>query len=330
MQFEVKRREFITLLGGAAAAWPFAARAQQPAAIRRIAILDSAGREAEPRIAAFRQQLDNLGLHDRRNVQIEIRRGEGDINQARNFAAELAATKPDIFFATNTQMVQLIQAKTRSIPIVFVNVPDPVGSGLVASFAHPGGNVTGFTNFDSAMGGKWLELLKDVAPNLKRVAVILQAGNPTGPGFLKIIEAAAPAFAVQVKAASLSDGPSIDTAIEAFAQEPEGGLIVIASALAAIFRDRIIALAARTRLPAIYPYSEFPAAGGLMSYGINQTIFYREAAVYVDRILKGEKPGDLPVQTPTKIEFVINLKTAKALGIKISDNLLSFADAVIE
>jgi putative tryptophan/tyrosine transport system substrate-binding protein len=330
MAIHIRRRELLVTLGGVAVAWPFSARAQQPAAIRRIAILDSAGREAEPRIAAFRQRLDNLGWHDRRNVQIEIRRGEGDINQARNFAAELAAMKPDIFFATNTQMVQLIQAKTGSIPIVFVNVPDPVGSGLVASFAHPGGNITGFTNFDSAMAGKWLELLKDVAPNLKRVAVILQAGNPTGPGFLKTIEAAAPTFAVQVKPASLSDGPSIDAAIEAFAQEPEGGLIVIASALTAIFRDRIIALAARTRLPAIYPYSEFTAAGGLMSYGINQAIFYQEAAVYVDRILKGEKPGDLPVQTPTKIEFVINLKVAKSLGIKVSDNLLSLADEVIE
>jgi putative ABC transport system substrate-binding protein len=330
MQFEVERREFITLLGGAAAAWPFATRAQQLAAIRRIAVLDSAGREAEPRIAAFRQRLDGLGWHDRRNVLIEIRRGEIDTNQARNFAAELAAMDPDIFFATNTQMVQLIQAKTRSIPIVFVNVPDPVGSGLVASFAHPGGNVTGFTNFDSAMAGKWLELLKDVAPNLKRVAVILQAGNPTGPPFLKTIEAAAPTFAMQVKPVSLSDGPSIDAAIEAFAQEPEGGLIVIASALAAAFRDRIIALAARTRLPAIYPYSEFTAAGGLMSYGIDQPNFYQEAAVYVDRILKGEKPGDLPVQTPTKTEFVINLKTAKALGLRIPDAFSMLANEVIE
>jgi putative ABC transport system substrate-binding protein len=271
-----------------------------------------------------------LGWHDGRNAQIEIRRGESDISRARNFAAELAAMKPDIFFATNTQMVQLIQAITRSIPIVFVNVPDPVGSGLVASFAHPGGNVTGFTNFDPAMGGKWLELLKDVAPNLKRVAVILQAGNPTGPGFLKMIEAAAPTFAVQVRPASLSDGPSIDAAIEAFAQESDGGLIVIASALTTVFRDRIIALAARTRLPAIYPYSEFTAAGGLMSYGLDRTIFYQQAAAYVDRILRGAKPGDLPVQTPTKIEFVVNLKTAKALGLRIPETFLMLANEVIE
>jgi putative ABC transport system substrate-binding protein len=238
--------------------------------------------------------------------------------------------KPDIFFATNTQMVQLIQAKTRSIPIVFVNVPDPVGSGLVASFAHPGGNVTGFTNFDPAMGGKWLELLKDVAPNLKRVAVILQAGNPTAAGFLQMIEAAAPTFAVEVKPASLSDGPSIDAAVEAFAQEPEGGLVVTASALTAVFRDRIIALAARTRLPAIYPYSEFPAAGALMSYGIDRKYYYEEAAAYVDRILKGEKPGDLPVQAPIRYQLVINLKTAKALGFEIPPTLLARADEVIE
>ncbi len=326
----MRRREFITLLGSVAAVWPLSARAQQPGTMRRIAILDSAGREAEPHIAAFRHRLNGLGWHDGRNVQIETRHGESDINQARNFAAQLAAMKPDIFFATNTQMVQLIQAETRGIPIVFVNVPDPVGSGLVASFARPGGNVTGFTNFDPAMGGKWLEVLKDVAPNLKRVAVILQAGNPTAAGFLQMIEAAAPTFAVQVKPASLSDGPSIDAAVEAFAQEPEGGLVVTASALAAVFRDRIIALAARTRLPAIYPYSEFPAAGALMSYGIDRKAYYEEAAAYVDRILKGEKPGDLPVQAPTRYELVVNLKTAKALGLEIPPTLLARADEVIE
>jgi putative tryptophan/tyrosine transport system substrate-binding protein len=327
----IRRREFITLLGGAAAVtWPIATLAQGPGVVRRIAILDSAGRDTEPHIAAFRQRLDGLGWHEGRNVQIEVRHGESDINRARNFAAELAAMKPDIFLATNTQMVQLIQAKTRSIPIVFVNVPDPVGSGLVASFARPSANVTGFTNFDPAMGGKWLELPKDVAPNVKRVAVILQAGNPTAPGFLKMIEAAAPTFAVQVKPASLSDGPSIDAAVEAFAQEPDGGLVVTASALAAVFRDRIIASAARTRLPAMYPYSEFPAAGALMSYGIDRKVYYQEAAAYVDRILRGEKPGDLPVQAPTKYELVLNLKTAKALDLEVPPTLLARADEVIE
>jgi putative ABC transport system substrate-binding protein len=329
MPTSIARRKFIASISGAVV-WPLSSRAQGPGAVRRIAILDSAGREAEPHIAAFRQRLDGLGWHEGRNVQIEVRHGESDVNRARNFAAELAAMKPDIFLATNTQMVQLIQAKTRSIPIVFVNVPDPVGSGLVASFAHPGANVTGFTNFDSAMGGKWLELLKDVAPNLKRVAVILQAGNPTAPGFLKMIEAAAPTFAVQVKPASLSDGPSIDAAVEAFAQEPDGGLVVTASALAAVFRDRIIAAAARTRLPAMYPYSEFPAAGALMSYGIDRKVYYQEAAAYVDRILKGEKPGDLPVQAPTKYELVVNLKTAKALGLTIREAFLMLVNEVIE
>jgi putative ABC transport system substrate-binding protein len=325
----MKRREFIALVG-CAAVWPMAAHAQQPDTVRRIAILDSAGRETESSLAAFRQRLDALGWHDGRNVRIEHRQIESDINRARNFAAELAAMKPDVFLATNTQMVQLIQAETRSIAIVFVNVPDPVGSGLVASFGHPGGNVTGFTNFDPAMAGKWLELLKDVAPNLKRVAVILQAGNPTAAGFLKMIEAAAPTFAVQVKPASLSDGPSIDAAVETFAKEPEGGLVVTASALAAVFRDRIIALAARMRLPAIYPYSDFPAAGALMSYGVDRKIYYREAAEYVDRILKGEKPGDLPVQAPTKYELVVNLKTAKVLGLNVPLGLSAAADELIE
>jgi putative tryptophan/tyrosine transport system substrate-binding protein len=227
-------------------------------------------------------------------------------------------------------MVQLILAKTGNIPIVFVNVPDPIGSGLIASFARPGGNATGFTNFEPSIAGKWLEFLKDVAPGLNRIAVILQAGNPTAAGYQKAIEAAAPTFAVKVSPASLRDGPSIDAAVETFALEPGGGLIVPPSALSVDYRDRIIALAAQYRLPAMYPYNEFTSAGGLISYGLDQSIPFQEAASYVDRILKGEKAGDLPVQAPTKFELVVNLKTAKTLGLTIPQSMLLLADDVIE
>jgi putative ABC transport system substrate-binding protein len=326
----MRRREFIKMIGGATAAWPLAASSQQVERMWRIAILASGSREDEPGIAAFRQRLDGLGWHEGRNIQIEIRRAESDINRARGYAAELVAMMPNVFLATNTQMVQLVQAETNSTPIVFVQVPDPLGSGFVESFAHPGGNITGFTNFDASMGGKWLELLKDVAPNIKRVCVILQDGNPTAAGYLKMIEAAAPTFAVKVKLASLRDGPSIDAAVEAFAREPEGGLIVPPSALITVFGERIIALAAQNRLPAVYPYSEFATAGGLMSYGLNRTISFQEAAAYVDRILKGDKPRNLPVQTPANFELVVNLKTAKALGLTIHEPFLLSANHVIE
>lgn len=252
------------------------------------------------------------------------------MSRARGYAAELFEMTPDVFLATNTQMVQVIQEKTRSIPIVFVQVPDPVGSGFVESLARPGGNVTGFTNFDSSMGGKWVQLLKDVAPDLTRVAVLLQAGNPTAPAFLKTIEAAAPLFGIQVSPAIQSNGPGIDLAISSFANEPNGGLIAVPSALLILHRDQVIALAQQRRLPAIYPYSEFAAAGGLMSYGIDRKVLYEQAASYVDRILKGQKLSDLPVQTPTKFEFVVNLKTAKALGLKISDSFLLAANEIIE
>jgi putative ABC transport system substrate-binding protein len=326
----MRRREFISLIGGAAAAWPLTARAQQSERMRRVAILASGGADDALNITVFKLALDRLGWHEGRNIQIEFRLAEGDVDHARGYARELVAITPNVFFATNTQMVQMIQAKTRTIPIVFVSVPDPVGSGLTVSLAHPSGNVTGFTNFDPSMGGKWLQLLKDVRPDLKHVAVILQAGNPTAAAYAKAVEAAAQAFALQVSAASLSDGPSIDAAIEAFAREPGGGLVVPPSALAAVYQDRIIALAAQSRLPAVYPYSEFAAAGGLMSYGLDRTIVYQQAASYVDRILKGENASDLPVPTPTKFELVVNLKTAKALGLPISESFLLLANKVIE
>ena len=327
----MRRREFISLLSGAAVAWPLAALAQQSERIRRVAILASGGADEALNITIFKLALDRLGWHEGRNIQIEFRLAEGDVDHARGYPTELVAITPNVFFATNTQMVQMIQAKTRTVPIVFVSVPDPVGSGLTVSFAHPSGNITGFTNFDPSMGGKWLQLLKEVRPDLKHVAVILQAGNPTAAAYAKAVEAAAQAFALQVSAASLSDGPSIDAAIEAFAREPGGGLVVLPpSALAAVYQERIIALAAQSRLPAVYPYSEFAAAGGLMSYGLDRTIVYQQAASYVDRILKGETAGDLPIQTPTKFELVVNLKTAKALGLTISESFLLLANKVIE
>jgi putative ABC transport system substrate-binding protein len=326
----MRRREFITLLAGAAVAWPVVVRAQQPERMRRVAILAAGGAEDAPHVAAFRRALDGLGWHEGRNIQIELRWAEADIDHARGHVVELMATTPDVFFVTNTQMVQIVQATTRTIPIVFVSVPDPIGSGLAVSFASPGGNVTGFTNFDPSMGGKWLGLLKDVRPDLKRVAVILQAGNPTAAGYLKMVETTAQAFALQVNAVSLSNGPSIDAAVEAFGREPGGGLVVPPSALATVYRERIIALAAQNRLPAIYPYSEFAAAGGLMSYGLDRTIVYQQAASYVDRILKGEKANGLPIQTPTKFELVVNLKTAKALELTIPESFLLLADEVIE
>ena len=325
---DLRRREVITLIGGLAATWPVAVRGQQLERTQLVGVLMSD--QDEVGVNAFRQELDALATRDGRPIRVEVRYSSSDISLARKAAAELFAMTPDIFLANNTQMTQLISEKTHSIPIVFVQVPDPIGSGFVASFARPGGNLTGFTNFDPSMGGKWLELLKDVSPRLASIAVILQKGNPTAPPFLKAIEDAAPSFSVRVTPFSLSDGPEIDAAINSFAPEPNGGLIVLPSAFASFHRDKLVAIAARSRLPAIYPLNEFAAAGGLMSYGFDRKNFFQQAASYVHRILKGDKPGDLPVQTPTKFQFVINLKTAHALGIKISANVLSLADEVIE
>jgi putative ABC transport system substrate-binding protein len=326
----MKRREFIALVGGVAGVWPLAARAQQAASqARLIAVLES-GDERESGERVFRTRLAELGWQEGRNVKFEIRRGQSDIAQASRFAEELVAMKPDIFIATNTQMVRLIIAKTRDIPVVFTAVPDPIGSGLLTNFAHPEGNVTGFTNFEPSVAGKWLEFLKDVAPGVARVAIILQAENPTSAGYEKAIESAAPSFAVQVSPASLRDGTSIDGAIETFAREPNGAVIVAPSALATTNSDRIVVAAARHKLPAIHPYSEFTKAGGLMSYGFDRDILLEQAASYVSRILKGAHPGDLPVQRPTKYDLAINLKTAKALGLTVSRDLLLVADEVIE
>jgi ABC-type uncharacterized transport system substrate-binding protein len=326
----MRRREFIKTITGAAA-WPWAARAQQQSAsqLHIIAILSSVSINKDEE-RAFRDRLAELGWQEGRNVRYEIRASQSDIEQSRRFAAELVAMHADVILADNSQMTQLVLERTRNIPVVFIAVPDPIGTGLVASFARPGGTATGFTNFEPSIGGKWLEFLKGAMPDLKHALVILHAKNPTASEYEKAIAASAPRFSVEVMPAVLSDGPGIDTAIAKFAHDGGGGLIVPSSALSVFNKDRIIALAAQYRLPAMYPYSEFATAGGLMSYGITRTTYYREAASYVARILKGEKPADLPVQAPNNFQLVINLTTAKALGLVIPASLLSLADELIE
>ena len=331
----MRRREFITLIGGAAAAWPLAAGAQQGERMRRIGVLigsagDADDTDVQERLAAFQQGLQQLGWTDGRNVQIEYRWGAGDADRIRRFAAELVALAPDVILATGTSTAGVLQQATRTVPIVFVNVADPVGAGFVDSLARPGGNVTGFLNFEYGLAGKWLELLKQIAPGVTRVAVIRDPPTSAGIGQFGAIQAVAPSFGMELTPVNLRDAGEIERAVAAFARAPNGGLIVTGSALATLHRDLIIALAAKHRLPAVYSVPLFVADGGLISYGADLVDQYRRAAGYVDRILKGEKPADLPVQAPTKYELVINLKTAKALGLDMPPTLLARADEVIE
>jgi putative ABC transport system substrate-binding protein len=327
------RREFIRLLGGAAAAWPLAARAQQGAHMRRIGVLMNLGEsdpEGQARIAAFREGLGKLGWTEGRELQIEYRWFAGDPDRARAYAAELVKIKPDVIFAGTTPSLAALQPETRSVPIVFAQIGDPVGAGFVASLARPGGNITGFANFEYAIGAKWLELLKQIAPQVTRVAIIYDPTNSEAKDYLPVIETAARSFGVQVSISVVRNAAEIERAIEEFAREPNGGLIPLPSPLMAVRRDLIISLAKRHRLPNVYAYRYYPISGGLASYGIDNIDLYRRAASYVDRILKGEKPGDLPVQQPTKFELVINLKTAKALGLDPPISLLARTDEVIE
>ena len=328
----MKRRAFLALLGGAAT-WPLAARAQQPDRMRRIGVLvnlASDDAEAQARLAAFHQGLQQLGWTVGRNVQIDYRWGAGNADRIRKFAAELVALAPDVILSTGSPSVAALQQATRTVPVVFVTVVDPVSSGFVDSLARPGGNITGFHLYEYSIAGKWLELLKDVAPNMIRAAVIRDAALTAGGGQLGVIQAVAPSVGVEVTPINVRDGSEIERAITAFAHSPNGGLIVTGSALVGIHRHLIIALAARHKLPAVYVERTYVAAGGLISYGSDFLDQYRRAASYVDRILKGEKPADLPVQQPTKYELVINLKTAKALGLDIPPTLLARADEVIE
>ena len=327
----MKRREFITLLGGAAA-WPLAARAQQPDRMRRIGVfmnLASDDAEGQARNAAFLQGLQEAGWAVGRNVRIEYRWGAGDPELFRRYAAELVALAPDVILASGASMYALQQV-TREVPIVFVQVPDPVGAGIVLSMARPGRNATGFTPFEYGVSAKWLELLKEIAPRVTRAAVVRDPAIPTGTGQLGAIQSVAPSFGVDLSPVGVRDVRVIEGTVAAFARGSNGGLIVTASALAVVHREVIITLATRYKLPAVFFLRSFVTDGGLISYGPDSMDQFRRAAGYVDRILKGEKPADLPVQAPTKYELVINLKTARALGLDVPPTLLARADEVIE
>jgi putative ABC transport system substrate-binding protein len=329
----MRRREVITLLSGAAA-WPHAARAQQAERVRRVAMLTTANDELDISDApskVFAEALAKLGWIAGRNIIVDRRpSGVGDDRLVRGYAADAVAAAPDIIVCPGTQVTAILQQQTRTIPIVFVNVSDPVGSGLVASFAHPGGNITGFTNMETSFASRWLGLLKDVAPSVSKVLVLYYPDNPTWRGYLPPIEAAAQALGVSIGATQVADIGEITRGIEAFAREPSAGMVVLPSGLMNANRDTIPRLAARYRLPAMYPVKFFAVSGGLAAYGSEFNEPYRRAAQYVDLILRGTKPSDLPVQAPTKFELVINLKTARALGLTIAPAVLAIADEVIE
>jgi putative tryptophan/tyrosine transport system substrate-binding protein len=328
----MKRREVITLLGGAAA-WPLAAHAQQPERMRRIGVLipyAADDPEGQARTAAFLQGLQQLGWTEGRNVRIDYRWSAGDADRARRYAAELVALAPDVILASGTSTVGPLLQATRTVPIVFPVIGDPVGAGFVDSLARPGGNATGFMSREYSLSGKWLELLKEIAPSVTRVAVLRDAALSVGPVQFGVIQAVAPSLRVEVNPINLRDAGEIERAIAAFAGSPNGGLILTGGATSLLHSDLIITLAARHKLPAVYPYRHIVTGGGLIFYGANFYDQYRRAAGYVDRILKGEKPADLPVQAPTKFQLAINLKTAKALGLTVPPTLLARADEVIE
>jgi putative ABC transport system substrate-binding protein len=329
----MRRREFITLVGGAAATWPLVARAQQPQPMRRIGVLNNLSEddpEGRERMAAFLQSLQQLGWSDGRNVKIDYRWGANDADRVRRYAAELVALAPDVILTAGTLSVAVLQQATRTVPIVFGSVIDPVGAGFVETLARPGGNITGFTVFEYGISPKWLELLKQIAPHVTRAAVLRDPTVASGTGQLGAIQGAAPSFGIELRPIDLRDAGDIERSVAAFARTSNGGLIVTGSALAASHRDLIVKLAARYRLPAVYPARYFVSSGGLISYGPDRVEQYHGAAGYVDRILKGEKPADLPVQAPTKYELAINLKAAKALGLIVPPSLPAQADAVIE
>jgi len=329
----MKRREFINLLGGTAAAWPLTVHAQPPERTRRIGVLMPLAAddpEGQTRLGALLQGLQQFGWTIGRNLRVEYRWGAGNVGAMRKYAAELVALTPDVLVAPGTTPVGPMLEATRTVPIVFVHVVDPVGAGFVSSLARPGGNATGFIQFEYGIGGKWLELLKQIVPGLMHVAVIRDAAVSSGIGQFGAIQSAAPPLGVEVSPINVRNDDEIARDLSAFAASPNGGLIVTASAAAAVHRDFIVSAAARYKLRAVYFDRHFATAGGLISYGPDLVDQYRQAAGYVDRILKGERPADLPVQAPTKYELVINLNTAKALDINIPPSLLARADEVIE
>jgi putative tryptophan/tyrosine transport system substrate-binding protein len=327
----MRRRDFIAALGGATA-WPVSARAQQGERVRRIGIMAGAQETASWRdgVTAFRQALEQAGWSDGRNVRFEVRFGAGDRAKMRGQARELVALPVDVILVGGSAPLAQVLEVTRSVPIVFVNVADPVGGGFVETLARPGGNATGFMPFEYGLSGKWLELLKEMAPGMTRAAVLRDPSLPAGIGQFAIIQAAAPSVGVQISLINLREPAEIEGGIANYARAGAGGMIVTSSVLSAVNRELIIAQAARHKLPATYPNRPFVVAGGLMSYGADLLDHYRRAAGYADRILKGEKPADLPVQAPTKYELVINLKTAKALGLDVPPSVLARADEVIE
>ena len=329
----IRRRTFISLLGGAAAAWPLAARAQQGERMRRVGVLmplaagDPVG---QTRITAFAQSLAHLAWIDSRNVRIDVRWSAGSITDTRKYAAELVALAPDVILTTGSATVPPLLQAADTIPIVFVLVPDPVGAGFVESLTRPGGMITGFLSYEYAISGKWLELLRQIAPAVTRAAVLREAGTTGGTGQFSAIQSVAMSLGMEVSPVNVRDASEIERALAAFARTSYGGLIVTGSAPALVHRELIVALATRYKLPAVYWTREPVIGGGLISYGGDLIEPYRQAAGYVNRILKGEKPADLPVQAPTKYELVINLKTAKSLGLDVPDMLLARADEVIE
>jgi putative ABC transport system substrate-binding protein len=327
----MRRREFITFLGGAAA-WPIAARAQQPERVRRIGALMSAGVETDQQagVGVFKETLHQLGWIDGRNVRVEVRWARGDPVEARKDAEELVALPADVIVANGQTALQTLLQATRSVPIVFLATADPVGSGFIDSLARPGGNATGFLLFEYALAGKWVELLKQIAPTVTRLAVLRDATLPAGIGQFAVIQSVAPSIGVDVSVINIRDAGQIEQDITRFAGSPNSGLIWTASARSVVHQKLIVALAAQHKLPAVYYRRYYVTNGGLVSYGPDVDEQHRGAARYVDRILKGEKPSDLPVQAPTKYELVINLKTAKALGLSVPQSLLSRADEVIE
>ena len=329
----MRRREFISLIGGAAASWPLAARSEQVEPVRRIGVLLPAPKddpEYLPWIASFTKTLQDLGWIDGRNVQVDIRWATVNAAEIRKEAAEMAARAPDVILAPGTSTVRPLTQATHAVPIVFPIIADPVAGGFADSLAHPGGNATGFMLFEYSISGKWLELLKKIAPDVTRVAVLGDPDTTTGPAQFGVIQAVAPSLRVEVNAFNKRDANEIERAITAFAASPNGGLILTAGGPALVHRDRIITLAAQYKLPAVYFDRSFVAAGGLLSYGPDRIDLYRRAAGYVDRILKGEKPADMPVQAPTKYQLAINRNTARALGLTVPVPLLASADEVIE
>jgi putative ABC transport system substrate-binding protein len=333
MAIQIRRREFITLLGGAATAWPLAARAQQPQRMRRIGVLmnlPADNPEGQARLAAFLQGLQETGWAVGHNAQIDIRWGGGDAEQMRTQAVEMVTLAPDVIFASSNPILVPLRHATRTIPIVFAAVIEPVAAGFVESLARPGGNVTGFSSADYGVSTKWLEVLKDIAPRVTRVAVLYNPSNPGALPQFTAISVAASLLRIELSPAAVRDKDEIERAVAAFARIPNGGLIVTRTTEVLTHYGLIVTLAARHVLPTVYPLRSFVAHGGLISYGNDVVADYRRAASYVDRILRGEKPTDLPVQTPTKFELAINLKTAKALGLTVPDSLLARADEVIE